>query len=239
MKRNANRRFTLIELLVVIAIIAILAAMLLPALAKAREKARSTSCINQTKQLTLAMLMYVDASNEYWPTRLLGDSAGNEVTGALGLVHWAGAIYPYVNDVGPYKCPSYALTYTSHGWTGAVGTGTPIAIPANMGYNFCGVGGANRVGTVYIPNITLASIKRPSMLPLIGDSVCCGLKSTGADPRNCLYIGPGTNTTGVYPNEVHPRMSQHSEGINLSFCDGHATWVRALNAKRGNYWANL
>jgi prepilin-type N-terminal cleavage/methylation domain-containing protein/prepilin-type processing-associated H-X9-DG protein len=239
MERRANRRFTLIELLVVIAIIAILAAMLLPALAKAREKARATSCINQTKQLTLAMLMYPDANDEFWPTRLLGDSAGVVATGTLGLVQWAGAIYPYVGDVGPFKCPSYASCYTGYAWTGAVGTGTPVSFQANMGYNFCGVGTANRVGTVYIPNTRLATIKRPSTLPLIGDSVCCGLKSTGTDPRNCLYIGPGTNTTGVYPNEVHPRMSMHNEGINLSFCDGHATWIRALNAKRGNFWANL
>ena len=239
MRKQAVRTFTLIELLVVIAIIAILAAMLLPALAKAREKARATSCINQTKQLTLGMLMYPDANDEYWPTRLLGDSAGSEPTGAGGLIHWAGAIYPYVGDVGPYKCPSYDVRYTSHAWSGTIGTGTPINIPSNMGYNFCGVGTANRVGTVYVPNTRLATIKRPSTLPLIGDSVCCGLKSTGTDPRNCLYIGPGTNTTGVYPNEVHPRMSMHNEGINLSFCDGHAAWYRALNVKRGNFWANL
>ena len=49
----------------------------------------------------------------------------------------------------------------------------------------------------------MAQITPPAEVPLIGDAVCAGLKSTGTDPRNCLYIGPGTNTTGVYPNEVH------------------------------------
>jgi len=238
MGRQNCRRFTLIELLVVIAIIAILAAMLLPALAKAREKARAISCTNQTKQLTLGMILYVDSNAEYYPTRLLGNSTGNAATGAGGLIHWAGAVYPYVNDTKTYKCPSYDVRYTSYAWSGTIGASTATPIPANIGYNFCGVGGANRVNNIYIPKVLLASIKRPSKLPLLGDSVCCGLKSTGADPRNCLYIGPGTNTTGVYPNAIHPRMIAHNDGLNLSFCDGHCEWFRAENCQRGAFWAN-
>ncbi len=100
------------------------------------------------------------------------------------------------------------------------------------------MGGANRVNNYYVPNVLLGSIKTPSQVPLLGDSVCCGLKGTGSDPRNCLYIGPGTNTTGVYPDEVHPRMSVHADGINLSFCDGHAQWYKAKNCLRGTFWAN-
>lgn len=111
-KRLANKKFTLIELLVVIAIIAILAAMLLPALSKAREKARAISCVSNMKQLGLGMRMYIDdnvgglntaQTVQTADTFTYPDGTKNE---ANATVYWAELIHPYVGDIKIYNCGS-------------------------------------------------------------------------------------------------------------------------------------
>lgn len=100
--------FTLIELLVVIAIIAILAAILFPVFAKAREKARETTCLSNVKELTLGMLMYIQDHDGYFP---LAYYYGSDLSG--GGMSWAAAINPYVKqkmEEGIWWCPSSGLT---------------------------------------------------------------------------------------------------------------------------------
>ncbi len=127
--------FTLIELLVVIAIIAILAAMLLPALSKAREKARSISCASNLKQLCLAEVMYADEMDDMF----IGTNCSGWVNSNVAPIPsntkfckwqakentwfygWPNFIYPYVGDFGPYKCPSNQLDWYGTNYGTAVG----------------------------------------------------------------------------------------------------------------------
>ncbi|NLF18655.1 MAG: DUF1559 domain-containing protein, partial [Lentisphaerae bacterium] len=96
-----SRRFTLIELLVVIAIIAILAAMLLPALSQAREKARQISCISNLKQVSLGHMMYANDNAE-----MLVVYGINGCTRGTSCIQWWTLMKPYITDDKAYVCPS-------------------------------------------------------------------------------------------------------------------------------------
>ncbi|MES2464444.1 MAG: DUF1559 domain-containing protein, partial [Armatimonadota bacterium] len=95
-KMDGRRAFTLIELLVVIAIIAILAAILFPVFAQAREKARQIACMSNMKQMGLGYMQYVQ---DYDETFVFSERWGGAGQG------WAGRIYPYVNSTATYVCP--------------------------------------------------------------------------------------------------------------------------------------
>ncbi len=96
-RRKSGRAFTLIELLVVIAIIAILAAMLLPALASAKEYAKRISCINGIRQLNLALRMYADDHEGHFPTRPIQSDRGDR---------WPTLLFGYYQNLELLKCPS-------------------------------------------------------------------------------------------------------------------------------------
>jgi prepilin-type N-terminal cleavage/methylation domain-containing protein len=114
-KNNSAKGFTLIELLVVIAIIAILAAILFPVFAKAREKARQTTCASNLKQLGLAFMQYIQDYDEKMP-------ASNWYGGG-----WDCRVYPYVKSTGVYHCPDDS--------TPQIGTATGTAYPVSYAIN--------------------------------------------------------------------------------------------------------
>ncbi len=99
--RDLRRAFTLIELLVVIAIIAILAAILFPVFAKAREKARQSSCQSNVKQLGLAFMQYTQDYDEKWPSMFWNSGWQPAASG-----YWGGEIAPYIKNTQIFKCPS-------------------------------------------------------------------------------------------------------------------------------------
>jgi prepilin-type N-terminal cleavage/methylation domain-containing protein/prepilin-type processing-associated H-X9-DG protein len=103
LQKGKRSAFTLIELLVVIAIIAILAAILFPVFAQAREKARQASCLANTKQMGLAIMQYVQDYDETYPQAYwYKDDNG----GGNGYVQWSGSVQPYIKNFGIFVCPS-------------------------------------------------------------------------------------------------------------------------------------
>src|SRR5436190_10569693 len=115
MKRQPRSAFTLIELLVVIAIITILAAILFPVFAQAREKARSASCESNLKQLSMGLLMYAQDNDEQFPQAY---ATGQTVVPdggwwATGSYFWPQIVYPYFKNTKVFTCPSGISVPTS------------------------------------------------------------------------------------------------------------------------------
>jgi prepilin-type N-terminal cleavage/methylation domain-containing protein/prepilin-type processing-associated H-X9-DG protein len=195
--------FTLIELLVVIAIIAILAAILFPVFARAREKARQTSCLSNIKELTLGALMYVQDYDEC----LFGHTQGTRSTfypQVNPYLNWAQQIYPYVKNEQLYTCPSNK-TYT---WT--VGSGT--SRDSYFGY------GLNYWLTYYYYRLDLAILTKPASTIWFTD---CNYYVVY--PSYYLFTYPTHTTYGV--NGYARVQLRHNGGVNVGFVDGHAKWL--------------
>jgi prepilin-type N-terminal cleavage/methylation domain-containing protein/prepilin-type processing-associated H-X9-DG protein len=149
-----RRGFTLIELLVVIAIIAILAAILFPVFARAREKARQSSCLSNVKQMMTAVMMYVQDYDERFP-RYAGYRAPSVVMPEGGYDYWFECIYPYTKNAQIFSCPSQSHSGIRSGGSTANHPDFPDGV--NYGWN------------TYLNTDSLADIERPTRLGVIAD----------------------------------------------------------------------
>ncbi|BDI31944.1 hypothetical protein CCAX7_39950 [Capsulimonas corticalis] len=233
--------FTLIELLVVIAIIAILAAILFPVFAKAREKARQISCASNERQVGLAILQYVQDSDEKFPAGN-GDAANSKLFGQ----GWAGPIYPYAKSTGLLKCPDDSTAVSG------------VYVPVSYGFNtnMSGAGNSGAIASLGAPSNTVM------LFEVTGDTAPVtdlqeGVRSAAAAPDALSAAGTGidgqlyynfaatTGTTvryetgylgglpGVTTGNFATQTGWHTDGANYLAGDGHVKWLRGSKVSPG------
>jgi prepilin-type N-terminal cleavage/methylation domain-containing protein/prepilin-type processing-associated H-X9-DG protein len=225
--------FTLIELLVVIAIIAILAALLLPALGKARSRAEGISCLNNTRQLVLAWQLYADDHNGQLPYNLgmAGSSFRTNINWVNNVMTWDlssdntnlatitdASLGPYVDDVtGIYHCPSdralISIQYAA-GWNARIRSYSMNAMVGDAGA--ISSGGFNTNNPGYTQFFKITQIPQPAAIFVFLDE----------HPDS---INDGYFINRAYNWEwLHLPASYHDGAAAFSFADGHSALHRWL-----------
>ena len=213
-----KKAFTLIELLVVITIIAILAAILFPVFARAREKARTSSCQSNLKQLGLAVHQYVADYDERFPRPIFDvDGSGNV---SAGDYTWRAVLLPYIKNRQIYVCPSApgqnAFVYDTDG----IDVESSGVRSAGYAWNCIHTDPGSPTPPGGQPD---AAVVDPAGTILITDS--------GGGAR--LTYAP--NTHGWIRGDINVAQRQagvrHLEGANYLFADGHVKWLKPTAVK--------
>jgi len=210
-----TRGFTLIELLVVIAIIAILAAILFPVFAKAREKARQTSCLSNCKQLATAYVMYAQDYDERTPLpavvipAIAVPGAGGAADGS-NVNWWRFTLQPYTKNWQIFVCPS------------AQNPGDPSS-PGNQLNRQYGLNAS-------ITNTAMGQITLPAETIALGDSGAWLSNMGGCNLMAYAYASQNNKPTATPCNAAQvgnqiDQCTRHNGGSNLCFVDGHAKWM--------------
>ncbi|MHB8994368.1 MAG: DUF1559 family PulG-like putative transporter [Armatimonadota bacterium] len=212
-----RRGFTLIELLVVIAIIAILAAILFPVFAKAREKARQASCLSNIKQLSLGIMQYIQDYDERLPACWVGPGGAPPAR-----VRWYDACEPYLKNKQVRFCPSHSIA--DHNSPDACS----YAAPMTNGHSWFvwldrDGGGGNALATFTSP--------AKLMLLLDANTWYCYWHPGGTRCAGSLTLTRNLSS-GAEPAYDWTYMGRHNDGANVAFLDGHAKWNKAASLAR-------
>jgi prepilin-type N-terminal cleavage/methylation domain-containing protein/prepilin-type processing-associated H-X9-DG protein len=223
LQRKTNRQgFTLIELLVVIAIIAILAAILFPVFARARENARRASCQSNLKQQGLAIAQYTQDYDERYPLAIIAESTTPAPPGgewSVGFWFWPQLTFAYHKSTQVFFCPSSSYPRTGDN--------------AKDGYY-----GANRLLLpLGAPTVALSSVQSPAGTFLILDASIYTTRPSDATTPGSDYFIPGTDELTTDPTFGVSAASQakkkdyetgrHFDGVNVAYADGHVKWLKS------------
>ncbi|MCC7491447.1 MAG: DUF1559 domain-containing protein [Fimbriimonadaceae bacterium] len=217
--RHATARgFTLIELLVVIAIIAILAAILFPVFAKAREKARQSSCLSNVKQLGLAVLQYAQDYDEVYPISYQDVASGVGSAAQIPLT-WPNRIQTYIKNTQLYACPSDGR---------APHVDFAGCRPLKQSYAWNRYAGIDIPAWGYFNQLSLGTVVAPAQFLIFGDDSSDWLAAGYGGRFNTLDSPDWFDSLDT---EVF--AGRHHDGDNLLLADGHVKWLQTRSLTDG------